>query len=511
MPRPSSSSWQTWPDRARPAKGACVRGFAWLIFSVLMAITAGPAWAALSELQSQRAQVQAQREALQQRVRALQQEIERSESQRADVRERLRTVETAISERARSLEALNRQFEDSQAQLQRWQAEQAEQSAHKEALEQRLAAQLRTQYASGLSPWASLLSGKNPQDIQRELHYLGYVAEQRAEEVQALNELLVQIDALRAQARNTQQQVQEIQEQTRAEQSALEAELDQHEQLLDEVESELAAQRGQVAQYQADDERLSRLIEGIEGQIRSQREAERKAAREAERAARERIEQAREDARQAQQEAEQARQQAEQARREADEAREQLQLARQLKLDKQALSHQEHTLEQLQDKARRAAKRAEQARAEAVPEPEPEADSQATAVMLQGLPKGAAMPAQGSIQGRFGTERAEGGTWRGVVIRNDEGTPARAIADGEVVFAGWLSGFGNLLIIDHGQGYLTVYGYNQSLLKEVGDQVRAGDTVTRIGATGGQVESGLYFEIRHQGQPVNPLLWLQAP
>src|SRR5690625_5307498 len=101
MPRPLSSSWQTWPDRARPAKGACVRGFAWLIFSVLIAITAGPAWAALSELQSQRAQVQAQREALQQRVRALQQEIERSESQRADVRERLRTVETAISERAR--------------------------------------------------------------------------------------------------------------------------------------------------------------------------------------------------------------------------------------------------------------------------------------------------------------------------------------------------------------------------------------------------------------------------
>src|SRR5699024_9584134 len=123
-----------------------------------------------------------------------------------------------------------------------------------------------------------------------------------------------------------------------AEQSALEAELDQHEQLLDEVGSELAAQRGQVAQYQADDERLSLRIEGIEGQIRSQREAERKAAREAERAASERIEQAREDARQAQQEAEQARQQAEQARREADEAREQLQLARQLKLDKQALS-----------------------------------------------------------------------------------------------------------------------------------------------------------------------------
>src|SRR5690625_8027622 len=116
MPRPLSSSWQTWPDRARPAKGACVRGFAWLIFSVLMAITAGPAWAALSELQSQRAQVQAQRESLQQRVRALQPEIERSESQRADLRESSRTDDTAISERARSLEASNRQLKHSQPQ-----------------------------------------------------------------------------------------------------------------------------------------------------------------------------------------------------------------------------------------------------------------------------------------------------------------------------------------------------------------------------------------------------------
>ncbi|HEY9281849.1 MAG TPA: peptidoglycan DD-metalloendopeptidase family protein, partial [Eoetvoesiella sp.] len=91
----------------------------------------------------------------------------------------------------------------------------------------------------------------------------------------------------------------------------------------------------------------------------------------------------------------------------------------------------------------------------------------------------------------------------------DEGTPVRAIAAGRVVYANWLSGFGNLIIVDHGAKYLSVYAYNQSVLRRVGDVVSAGDVIAKVGATGGQVESGLYFEIRHQGAPVNPLLWLK--
>lgn len=491
-----------------------MRGIAPVFFAVLTACAGlTPAWAALSELQAQREQVQAQRAALQQRVRALQQEIERTEQARDDVRQRLRAVETDISRRGRTLEQLNQQQADSAAQLTRLQAEQAEKDRRKQALQQRLAAQLRAQYASGLSPWVSVLSGQNPQDIQRELHYLGFIAQQRAQEVEALNTLLAELEALQAQTRQTQREIQDIQQQTRAEQQALKEDFARHEELLDEIEDELGTQRGQVARYQADEERLSNLIDGLEGQIRGQREAEREAARAAEEAAQARVQAARREAEAARLEAEQARQEAEQARREASQAREQLQLARQLKLDPEALNQQEHTLEQLQDKARRAAERAEQARTEVAqaPEPAPEPRDAAEPVALTGLPKGAAMPAQGSIQGRFGAERPEGGTWRGIIIRSDAGNPARAVADGEVVFADWLSGFGNLLIIDHGQGYLTVYGYNQSLLKEVGDPVRAGDTVAHIGATGGQVEPGLYFEIRHQGQPVNPLLWLNAP
>ena len=85
--------------------------------------------------------------------------------------------------------------------------------------------------------------------------------------------------------------------------------------------------------------------------------------------------------------------------------------------------------------------------------------------------------------------------------------PVRAIAKGRVVFAEWMRGFGNLLIIDHGDAYLSIYGNNEALLKQVGQAVQGGDTVATVGNTGGNPESGLYFEIRRQGQPIDPLSW----
>ena len=108
---------------------------------------------------------------------------------------------------------------------------------------------------------------------------------------------------------------------------------------------------------------------------------------------------------------------------------------------------------------------------------------------------------------RFGTQRQEGSTWKGLFIRSPQGSEVRAIAGGRIVFADWMRGFGNLLIIDHGDAYLTIYGNNDALLKRVGDAVRGGDTVASVGNSGGNPESGLYFEIRQEGRPVDPLKW----
>ena len=119
------------------------------------------------------------------------------------------------------------------------------------------------------------------------------------------------------------------------------------------------------------------------------------------------------------------------------------------------------------------------------------------------------LPVKGELMNRFGTPRAEGGTtWRGLFIRAGSGADVKAVAPGRVVFADWLRGFGNLIILDHGGGYMTVYGYNDSLFHRAGQTVTAGDTIASAGSSSGNTESGLYFELRSQGQPVDPLKWI---
>lgn len=118
-------------------------------------------------------------------------------------------------------------------------------------------------------------------------------------------------------------------------------------------------------------------------------------------------------------------------------------------------------------------------------------------------------PVRGSITGRFGARREDGQSiWKGLFIRAAEGADVRAVAAGVVVFADWLRGYGNLLIVDHDDDFLSVYGNNQTLLADVGQKVGAGTTVATVGASGGQSESGLYFELRHRGQAFDPGRWL---
>jgi murein hydrolase activator len=119
------------------------------------------------------------------------------------------------------------------------------------------------------------------------------------------------------------------------------------------------------------------------------------------------------------------------------------------------------------------------------------------------------LPVRGELANRFGSPRADGGlVWKGLFIAARPGEEVRAVADGRVVFADWLRGFGNLLIVDHGDAYMSLYGNNEALYKRVGDEIRAGDPVAAVGASGGNVDSGLYFELRHQGRPLDPLDWV---
>jgi len=120
-----------------------------------------------------------------------------------------------------------------------------------------------------------------------------------------------------------------------------------------------------------------------------------------------------------------------------------------------------------------------------------------------------ALPVTGEVLNKFGTPRPDSAVlWRGLQLRASSGQPVKSVAAGRVVFADWLRGFGNLMIIDHGNGYMSLYGNNETLYKQVGDLLRGGDTIAAVGNSGGNEDYGVYFELRHKGEPMDPISWV---
>jgi len=121
---------------------------------------------------------------------------------------------------------------------------------------------------------------------------------------------------------------------------------------------------------------------------------------------------------------------------------------------------------------------------------------------------GLGWPVTGSLLASYGGQLPDGRRSDGVLIAASAGTAVKAVADGTVVFADWMTGYGNILIIDHGNGYMSLYAHNDSLLRDAGDAVKRGDPVASVGTSGGQARPALYFELRRNGAPVNPGSWL---
>jgi septal ring factor EnvC (AmiA/AmiB activator) len=122
---------------------------------------------------------------------------------------------------------------------------------------------------------------------------------------------------------------------------------------------------------------------------------------------------------------------------------------------------------------------------------------------------GLGWPLSGNLLARFGGRMPDGRASSGVLIGAPAGSTVTAVADGSVVFSEWMTGYGLILIIDHGNGYMSLYAHNESLLRDVGDRVKRGDALAKVGTSGGQGTPALYFELRRNGQPVDPSSWLQ--
>ena len=520
----------------------------------LVLLAGRPAGAqSISSLTKQQQNAEQLRRDLQQKIAQVQKRIDESEGDRKDVTESLRQSETEISRLNARLDDLDSQRDKTERELDDLRKEQAGQQALMEQRRQELAEQLKSQYTHGVSPWAALLSGDDAQKIGRDLTYLSYVAKARAQAVEALNTEIARLNAVKNKVAGHQKALQALADEAEKAKADLEQEKQKHAQVLARIEDDLKTRRSQAGKLAKDDKRLNALIDDIQGSIAKQREAIRRAAREREAreaARRKALQQAREQAaRQAAQQAALAARRAEQVARQAQQAREAEQRAymtaeeqaealrrarenapsagagaapsspeletasRSAAAARQQLEQariQRENLEIDREKARLARLKAEEEvrLAQKAREDERKAAAEASSGSA-GLQRGAPWPVRGAVQGRFGTPRPDtGDVWRGILIRAGNGTPVKAVGSGRVVYAAWVQGFGNLIIVDHQNGYLSVYGYNQSLSKGVGDRVRIGETIARVGATGGQVDPGLYFEIRQGSTPVDPMSWL---
>jgi len=134
----------------------------------------------------------------------------------------------------------------------------------------------------------------------------------------------------------------------------------------------------------------------------------------------------------------------------------------------------------------------------------PQIESTPFAELRGQLPK----PVSGPLRARFGDIRSGNARWDGWLIAAEEGREVQAIAYGRVAYSDWLRGYGLIMIIDHGDGFMSLYGHNQALLADVGDWVSPGQAIALVGNSGGETESGVYFQLRRDGETINPARWI---
>ncbi len=352
-------------------------------------------------------------QALRSRLDSLTQELQNKEEIRREARDALRQSERAISDTNRALAAL-------EAENQRLRAEAGRLAERRRAQERSLAERqgaiermLLARHAGG-APDALrvMLSGENPAQAARSLHYLSYISHGAAVLLAAYRGGIQELERMTREAEQRRERQRAIEQSSRTDRERILSERRERRRVLEHVAGDIRKSRKEIKVLRADEVRLGRLVEEI-GRV-------------------------------------------------------------------------------------------------VYPRVEQPAQADTRKEPFSRLRGQLRLPVRGELIGRFGAPRGAVGTEaKGVFIRAPEGQPVRAVAGGQVVYADWMRGFGNLLIVDHGEKYLSIYANTESLLKQVGDAVGLGEAIATTGASGGNEESGLYFELRHLGRAFDPLRWVK--
>jgi septal ring factor EnvC (AmiA/AmiB activator) len=510
-----------------------------LLLMASLAVQAAP-FGKATERSKQKAAAEAERAGLQQKLSALKRDIGKTESAKDDAADTLAESEQAISDANRALRDLQQEQGDTNVKLQQLSAEHERLAGTVAQQKQQLVKLLREQYVAGNEDRIKLLlSGDNPNRINRDLQMMAYVSQAQARLLDALRANLKAVEVNQAEAQNAKDELEEIAQEQLQQKSKLEQEKSRRAELLAGLSKKLVAQRKEAGNVERDEQRITGLVDKLNKLI-----AEQAIAAAAEKKRQEQLAAARAEAK--------ARADAEaralaKAKAEAKAAAE----AERQRLAK-ANASKSGTIKPAQPTAPQVAQAP--AKADAIDADEPKAPAQparpavapqqaaaqATAQAAQAASEAAQLaakpaarsedialapaapagafaslkgqlraPVTGKLAAKFGAKRGDGPSWKGLFIKAAEGADVRAVAGGRVVFADWLRGFGNLIIVDHGGQYMSIYGYNSALLKRAGDIVKAGDPIASAGNSGGNEESGLYFELRHQGTAFDPAGWVK--
>ena len=406
----------------------------------------------------ERAQTQQQLEATRQDIGELKKLLGKLQEEKSGVQKDLRSTETDIGKLEKQVEELQKELKKSEGELLRLDSEKKKLNSAKVEQQRLIAIQARAAYQGGRQEYLKmLLNQQHPEKFARTLTYYDYLSQARLEQLKGFNETLRQL-------------------------ANVEADINQQQAQLLTQKSDLASQRAELDKVKAERQQvLAKLNKDVKDRDQKL----------------------------------QAREQ------------DQADLAKVLKTIEETLARQAREAEAARQKALLAQQEAERKRqreAESVVTDAPRKPVKSTPgalVSSAGVSYGGPFsqargklpwPVDGRLLARFGESRGDDARtkWDGVMISAGAGTQVHAVHGGRVVFADWLRGAGQLVILDHGNGYLSLYGHNQTLLKSAGDIVKAGEVISTVGNSGGQATPALYFAIRQQGRPSDPAQWCRA-
>jgi len=434
-----------------------------LTLQALLALTLAwhiPGWSVTPGREEQKNKAESEHAELRKKLSDLKQDILSTESAKQHAEDALADSEAAISKANRKLHELDAEQTQTQQKLTSLADQQLELEQQVEQQKKQFSTLLRQEYQNGNSDRLKLiLSGDNPNRINRELQYLGYLSQSQNKLISQLRDNLAAVEKNKLATEQTKQDLDDIASEQQQQKADLVKEQAKRADLINQLSSKLSAQRKEAGQLQKNEQRLASLVDKLNRLIEDQRKADR----------------------------------LKEEKRRAD------QLAQE---EKRKAANKNSPTRSNSSTSNSTASTA--APIQITKTPEIGSDNSQFAQLKGHL----RLPAKGELTGKYGSQRGEGTVWKGLFIRANEGTEIKSIAAGKVIFADWLRGFGNLIILDHGSQYMSIYGNNQSLLKQAGDTVSAGEVIATVGNSGGNEQSGLYFELRYQGKAFDPMGWI---